>query len=347
MKKIKNILSLFDGMSCGQIALNRLGIKYDKYFASEVDKNSMKVTEHNYPDTIFIGDIRNISYKNGILYTSNGDYKIDIDLMIGGSPCQNLSLTGKQEGLLSNDLETYLTLKKEGFEFKGQSYLFWEYLRLLNEIDPTYFLLENVKMSKKWREVITENIGVEEIEINSEKVSSQHRRRLYWTNIPNIEQPIDKNITIDDVAEVSEGIKVKFDDNGIFKHVAKNGKNIIIENNIEPPFTIYEARTEEGKRERRRLRKLLGRDTTPRGKEHKEYRINKKNKFNCLLATKSELDYIVDKEYNYRYLTITEMEKMQTVPVGYTKIVNERQARKMLGNGWTIDVIAHIFSFMK
>jgi site-specific DNA-cytosine methylase len=124
-------------------------------------------------------------------------------------------------------------------------------------------------------------------------------------------------------------------------------KKFILEEKYKAPYTIYETRTEEGKRARRELRKLLGRDTTPRGINHKEYRINEKNKCNCLVTVRSELDCVVDKEYNYRFLTITEMERLQNVPDGYTNYVSENQRRKMLGNGWTVDVIAHIFSYLK
>ena len=338
------IISFFDGMSCGQIAINKLGIKDYTYYASEVDKHAIKVTQSNYPNTIQLGDIRDIDYENGYLLTSDKKYFVgEVDLVIGGSPCTNLSIQGNREGLLEDSLETYLKLKENGAEFKGQSYLFWEYLRIINKINPKYFLLENVKMAKKWKDIISYNLKVEPIEINSCLLSSQHRRRLYWTNIKDIEQPEDKNITIADVAETSVGEKVNFE-NGIFKTKAKNGKNIIIEEGIKPPFTIYEARTEQGKQERRRLRNLLGRDTTPRGSKYKEYRVNKIDKFNCLLATPSALDLIVDREFNLREVTLSEQEKMQTVPVGYTNVegVSKNQRRKMLGNGWTVDVIVYI-----
>lgn len=344
-----NVLSLFDGMSCGQIALQRAGISYDKYFASEIDKYAIKVTQHNYPNTIQLRNITEIDYQDGYIITKNNKLFVGkIDLLIGGSPCTNLSVQGKQEGLLEDNLQTYLELKEKNFKFKGQSYLFWEYLRLLNKIQPSFFLLENVKMQKKWKDIISSNLNVEPIEINSALLSSQHRRRLYWTNIQNITQPEDKNISIKDVAEISPGEKVSFE-NGVFITQAKNGKNIVIEEGRTPPFAIYEARTEEGKKERRRLRKLLGRDTTPRGIKHKEYRVNKLNKFNCLLATPSALDLIVDKDYNLRKVTATEQEKMQTVPVGYTQVegVSYSQRRKMLGNGWTVDVIAHILKHIK
>jgi DNA (cytosine-5)-methyltransferase 3A len=191
-----NVLSLFDGMSCGQIALNRIGIIPNTYYASEIDNKSIKVTTKNYPNTIQLGDVRNITIN---------DIKTNIDLLIGGSPCQSFSFAGKRKGMITNDeieilnLEQYLKLKDEGFEFDGQSYLFWEYIRIYNLIKPKYFLLENVIMSKKWETIITNSIGVNPIRINSNLVSAQNRDRLYWTNIPNVTIPKDKKITLGDI----------------------------------------------------------------------------------------------------------------------------------------------------
>lgn len=172
-----NVLSLFDGISCGQIALEKANIKIDEYYASEIDNNAIKVTQHNYPDTIQIGDVTKIKYKDNKLYTEKGIYESKIDLLIGGSPCQGFSNAGRM-----------LNFKDE------RSMLFFEYVRLLNEVKPKYFLLENVKMKKEWQDIITRYLGVEPIEINSSLVSGQNRVRLYWTNIPNIKQPQDKKI---------------------------------------------------------------------------------------------------------------------------------------------------------
>jgi DNA (cytosine-5)-methyltransferase 3A len=173
-----NVLSLFDGMSCGQIALNRLGIKYDKYFACEIDKYAMMVTQHNFPDTIQLGDVQFVTKE------TFGNYRID--LVMGGSPCQGFSFAGKQ---LNFD--------------DPRSALFFEFVRLVRELKPKYFLLENVKMKKQYQDVITEYMGVEPIEINSALVSAQNRRRLYWTNIPNVGQPEDKGIVLKDIIETS------------------------------------------------------------------------------------------------------------------------------------------------
>jgi DNA (cytosine-5)-methyltransferase 3A len=305
-----NVLSLFDGISCGQLALNRANIKYDKYFASEIDKHSIKVTQNHFPNTIQLGDVEELK----------GSSLPKIDLLIGGSPCQSFSVAG------------------DGSGFDGKSKLFFEFVRVLKEVNPKYFLLENVKMKKEWQDIISENLGVEPIEINSNLVSAQHRRRLYWTNIPEIVQPQNKNIKLADILEKNiEGDK-KYGD---FK--SNNGKTIRIENN-NFPYTFYEARTKEGKEERKRIRILTGRDTTPRSAKYKIYLPLRTEKSNCILATPSQLDYIVDLNGTYRKLTINEIEALQTVPINYTESVSENQRRKMLGNGWTVDVVAHIFS---
>jgi len=174
-----NILSLFDGMSCGQIALNRADIKYENYFASEIDKHAIKATQHNYPNTKQLGDVTKIKTEN----------LPKIDLLIGGSPCQGFSFAGKQ---LNFD--------------DPRSKLFFEYARLLKEAKPNHFLLENVLMKQEWQDIISKELGVEPIKINSSLLSAQNRNRLYWTNIPGIEQPIDLNINLIDILESDDFI---------------------------------------------------------------------------------------------------------------------------------------------
>ena len=158
------VLSLFDGMSCGQIALKKAGIPVTKYFASEIDKHAIKVTQENFPDTIQLGSVTDVTT----------DQVGEIDLLIGGSPCQGFSFAGKN---LNFD--------------DPRSKLFFEYVRLLKELKPKYFLMENVRMSKKSQDIISEHLGVEPIVINSNLVSAQNRHRLYWTNIP-FDMPTDK-----------------------------------------------------------------------------------------------------------------------------------------------------------
>jgi DNA-cytosine methyltransferase len=209
MENIKNVLSLFDGCSGGQQALDRLNIKVDNYFASEIDKPAMKVTMANYPNTIQLGSVVDIDCST----------LPKIDLLLGGSPCQSFSFAGKRKGMSTKSeieiltLEHYLQLKSECYEFEGQSYLFWEYMRILNEVKPTYFLLENVEMGHKWEMILSKAIGVNGIHINSSLVSAQNRKRIYWTNIGMvrgglfgdfesiIQQPKDKGILLKDVLE--------------------------------------------------------------------------------------------------------------------------------------------------
>ena len=176
-----NVLSLFDGISCGQIALERADIKYDKYYASEIDKYAIQVTKKNYPDTIHIGDVNDIDFN---------EYIGKVDLLIGGSPCKGFSKVGK--GLNFDDPE---------------SKLFFKFVEALEIIKPKYFLLENVRMKKEWVNIISQYLKVEHIHINSNLVSAQNRNRLYWTNIPNIQQPIDKQIKLQDILE--EGIAIR------------------------------------------------------------------------------------------------------------------------------------------
>lgn len=336
-----NVLSLFDGMSCGQIALDKLGIEVDNYFASEIDKYAMQVTKHNYPNTKHIGDVTKVK----------GADLPNIDLLIGGSPCQGFSFAGKQ---LNFD--------------DPRSKLFFEFVRLLKETNPKYFLLENVRMKKSSQDIISSYLGREPIEINSNLVSAQSRRRLYWTNIPNIDQPKDKGVLLQDII-VDGGIDCRMTTkdkayaltasyNGavVWNSIEKkqrtmileavNGKKVHIDLFKEAPYSFYETRTEAGKEARRRIRLETGRDSTPRSKEFKMYLPLKDQKANCLVTIESPLDFIVDKTWKYRKLYPIEMERLQTVPDGYTSIVSDTQARKMIGNGWTVDVIAHIFNQM-
>jgi len=272
-----NILGLFDGMSCGQIALNRVGIKYDKYFASEVDKHAIKVTQHNYPETIQLGDVTQIK----------GSNLPKIDLLIGGSPCQGFSFAGKR---LNFD--------------DPRSKLFFEFVRLKEELKPKYFLLENVKMKKEHEQVITEHMGVEPIRINSKLVSAQHRERLYWTNIPGIEQPEDNGILVKDIIDYSGEHKT------------------LPQKTIEAQLYYAKNYKATGKAPTltRELAHGWGKNITPK----------------CYVEIKA----ITGED---RLFSPLECERLQTVPDNYSAIVSNTQRFNMLGNGWTVDVIAHIF----
>lgn len=278
-----NVLSLFDGMSCGQIALDKLGYKFDginnKYFASEIKKHAIQCTLDNYPSTIQIGDVTQL-FKNCLP---------KIDLLIGGSPCQDIS---------------HLRPGSKGI-YDEKSKLFFEYLRLLKELNPTYFLLENVNGKKESIDLITELLGVSPIKINSSLVSFQNRIRLYWTNIPEITQLEDKNINFQDYKETDcneykankTPSRIKMWGNGL------NGKC---------PNVTY------------------------------------RTKINCLTCKQDRWNNagLIEQDDFCRYLTVKECEYAQTVPVGYTKCLSKNQAYDLLGDGWTVDVIAHILSFM-
>ena len=313
-----NVLSLFDGMSCGQIALNRLGIKYENYFASEIDKHAISVTKSNYPNTIHLGDVTKVSAKD----------LPKIDLLIGGSPCQGFSFAGKQLN----------------FE-DPRSKLFFEYVRILKECQPKYFLLENVKMKKEYQDVISEQLGVKPIEINSELVSAQSRVRLFWTNIPCHELPINKGILLKDIIEIGEPVKDKsqtilatlYKENA--KSVIKRNKaGLLVKMSSENPRIKELSITDRGIRPHRNDKRKSGISEigTIHYPDTKSYTI-----------TASHAPKILTEIIGWRKLSPLECERLQTVPDGYTKTASDTQRYKMLGNGWTVDVIAHIFSSLK
>ena len=453
-----NVLSLFDGMSCGQIALNKLGIDYDKYFACEIDKYAMQVTQHNFPDTVQLGDVKFVTKE------TFGNHKID--LVVGGSPCQGFSFAGK---MLNFD--------------DPRSKLFFEYVRLVKELKPKYFLLENVKMKQESQDIISKYMGVEPIEINSSLVSAQTRKRLYWTNIPNIGQPEDRGIVLKDIIEsgMAGEAPVKHTDRNrrhlkdvddkalctsatMYKGAGNNGMTLIqVDDKLRHPEATKKGYAEAGENE--------GLDLTfPKSKTRRGRAM--KDKSNCLTAASHEMGVVIDpskpnqinpskdaggkqphmqdrvfhedgkshaltasfanrtnvgefeeedkelrpativgrrlnergvredynkdvpitqclqvkhnsdksgtlttvdkdnvlsdnepgrypdayndKKLSWRKLTPLECERLQTVPDGYTLVmedgkqkVSNSQRYKMLGNGWTIDVITHIMKNME
>lgn len=203
------VFSAFDGMACARLALDLAGVRVAKYYASEVEKWPIKVALDNWPNIIELGDIRNVELPEAV------------DIFAGGSPCQSFSFAGKRAGMAAQDgderlevtsLEQYLELKREGFEFVGQSYLFWEYVRLLRDaqrLNPNVlFLLENTRMEKKWRDVITRTLGVEPVLLNSALVSAQNRERYYWANWP-LPTPKDRGLLLKDIIGVGEVDRAK------------------------------------------------------------------------------------------------------------------------------------------
>jgi len=334
-----NILSLFDGMSCGQLALQRAGIKVDNYYASEIDKYAIQVTQTNFPNTMQIGDVQGLIVEDGWIFhnqnndpiNNGGSFKNNIDLLIGGSPCQGFSFAGKQLN----------------FE-DPRSKLFFEYVRILKEVKPKYFLLENVRMKKESQDIISEYLGVQPVIINSNLLSAQNRHRLYWVGKWNgekyeqvhIDQPEDKGILLKDILEqgVVDRDKSHCLDANYFK-----GTNIeqYIKKGIRQ-IAFTERRSEEGKRIRKEFMKKFGRDFSPR--RAKEMVARDDGKMNCLTATFSIKEHtLIDEKLFYRKLTPIECERLQTVKDNYTNHVSNSQRYKMLGNGWTIDVISHIF----
>jgi DNA-cytosine methyltransferase len=314
MPRFSSVLSLFDGLSCGQIALNRVGIEYDNYFASEIDKHAIKVTQNNYPKTIQLGDVTKVK----------GSDLPKIDLLIGGSPCQGFSFAGK------------------GLNFEDpRSKLFFEFVRLKNETQPKYFLLENVVMKKEHEKVISEYLGVEPILINSELVSAQSRERLYWTNIPITKMPIDKGILLKDIIEIGEPIKDKSQTilATLYKENAKsmikqNKAGLLVKMSSENPRIKELSITDRGIRPHRNDKRKSGISEigTIHYPDTKSYTI-----------TANHAPKVLTEIIGWRKLSPIECERLQTVPDNYTDCVSDTQRYKMLGNGWTVDVIAHIF----
>lgn len=279
-----NVLSLFDGMSCAMIALERAGIEVDNYYASEIDKYAIQVSKNNYPDIQHIGDVTQINAKD----------LPRIDLLVGGSPCQGFSFAGKQLNFSDS-----------------RSKLFFEYTRILNEIreinPDVQFLLENVKMKKEYQDVISLYTGVQPIFINSNLVSAQNRQRLYWTNIPGIDQPEDKGICWGAIREYGVADKFYYSENGlawIGRHSARKNKKLAIWNDNEKCQMIEAS-------------------------HFKNY--------------SSQRFFGINDEQGLRYITPVECERAQTIPDNYTFCVSNTQRYKMLGNGWNVDTIVHIF----
>lgn len=420
------VLSLFDGISCGQLALNRAGIPYDIYFASEVDPYAIAVTQHHFPKTRQLGDVSRVE-----------SCKLpEIDLLMGGSPCQNFSTAGTMSGMTTTTsieiltLEQYLDVKESGFVFQGQSYLFWEFVRLLVEVKPKYFLLENVKMAGKWEQILTNTLrkhaGMPDtwgpILINSSLVSAQNRERYYWTNIPNVTQPEDQGIVLKDVLDATLPASIPKNNRYAPRDVRSdyidpfNQKNIAGEKstslrtnssngnmwvkgciqvgqatNINGYDCLKRVYSPEGKaptltscnggnREPKvsldmRAASIVGRKLNESGlrddsstniplQQYLEVGTNPTKsrcvttvEKDCLISSLPEGRYAdpygtLKDELYWRRLTPVECERLQTVPDNYTlvpwknRMMSNSRRYKMLGNGWTVDVIAHIFSFI-
>lgn len=387
MKKIENVLSLFDGMSCGQLALDAAGIEYDNYYAAEIDKYAVQVAKKNYPNTIHLGDVTKID-------VSELPY---IGMLIGGSPCQGFSFAGKQLN----------------FE-DPRSALFFDYVKILKAIrkynPDVLFLLENVKMKKEYQDIISDFLGVQPIEINSNLVSAQNRKRLYWTNIQGIKQPKDKGVLLKHIihetldrtlsekeieymlkgsekwqqagncrfdrytqygekkantitANFHKGVPYNVFFHELEKYVVPFDKTLqILDKEVQKGKVGYFRKDSQANRVyfihdkavtltgeagggAAKMGQYLFGVITPDRVEKRQngQRFSEGRKFYTLTAQDKHGILI---EGYIRKLTPIECERLQTVPDNYTAGVSDSQRYKMLGNGWTRDVISHIFSFI-
>lgn len=316
MKDQTIILDLFAGYGGAELSFKYAGIKVDKSYISEVNPSAIKVLQKHYPDAIFVGDVRKLRAIDFI----------HVKYILGGSPCQFFSFAGRRKGMVTTTneeiytLERYLELKEEGFEFQGQSYLFWEFVRLYVEITKLQrkfglpeakFLLENVDMEQKWQDVISKALGVKPFVFDAAMVSAQSRVRLFWTNFfKKFELPKDKNIKIGDIIRG-----------------AVNGSGF-------------------------RGRKVNGVYTYPQT-------IREDNKSNCLVTTLGSVvkstgrmygtGFYVTKNGTTKQLTVEQAEVLQGLEKGYTNVkgVSKTARIKMIGNGWSIPVTGHIMKQLK
>jgi DNA-cytosine methyltransferase len=375
-----NVLSLFDGSSCGQLALQRAGIHVDNYYASEIDKYAIKVTQANFPNTIQLGDVTQVNPSErgmGVDYAL--DYDPPIDLLMGGSPCQGFSFAGHQ---LNFD--------------DPRSKLFFDFIRIRDECKPKYVLLENVRMAKKSQDVISEYMGFEPQALNSSKVSAQNRYRLYWfgkrvgnsyEQIP-IPPMIDKGITMQDILEdgyatdemTSNGkshcLTARYNGAVWWNSIERKQRTMVLKDNptmskdglirvgtadLKGHDSIKRVYAQEGKAPtlttmqggHREPKVAVGRIVNRRLDEHgtrkddqlelpytRQIEVRKDEKSNCLTTVQKD-NVLVSKDM-WRKLTPLECERLQTLPDNYTNHVSNSQRYKMIGNGWTVDVIAHI-----
>ena len=352
-----NVVSFFDGMSCGQLALQKTGIEVTNYFACEIDKYAMKVAKHNFPNTIELGDVTKVFAKD----------LPKIDLFFGGSPCQGFSFAGKQLN----------------FE-DPRSKIFFEFVRMLNEIRETnpdvLFLLENVKMKKEYENIISEHLGVEPVFINSALVSAQNRKRLYWTNIPGLTQPKDKGITWGDVRERGVNAQSYYYTEKAMQWLGrvsqKKNKQLTVHSDSDKMQMLEASHCKKYSNQRFFGIVDLPEDSQTVGAMRGRYLIDGKRQDGNQLTkglTKQYIEFRYDgktnalttvgkdnvivpftlpnripaDEFFFRYITPLECERLQTVPDNYTNVVSDTQRYRMLGNGWTVDIISHIFSFIK
>lgn len=304
-------LSLFDGISCGMLSLKRAGIYVDKYYASEINQKSIMIANSNYSDIIHLGDVA--SWKT---------WDIDwgsVDLLIGGSPCQGFSNNGK----------------KLNFE-DPRSKLFFVYVDILNKIresNPNVkFLLENVKMKKEWVMTISEHLGVDAVEINSKLLSAQHRVRMYWFNW-DADYPVDKGIVLTDILDEVDTSDYIMDGGLLFdSRIPESGRKLI--SNVNGEIRIRQA-TKQGYivvQDGDGINLSFPTSKTRRGRVIKQASPTLDCSCNVCVLHNGAI----------RYLTVNELERLQTLPVGYTRLVGAVVAKKAIGDGWNVDTVVHL-----
>jgi len=334
-----NVLSLFDGISCGQIALNRAGIRVDKYFASEIDKNAIRVTQHNFPNTSHIGDVLDV----------RGTDLPQIDLLMGGSPCQGFSFSANKAQTNSkedSEAEKLPPLPPRLNLDDPRSKLFFEFVRLLKETKPKYFLFENVKMKREFQDIISDQLGVEPQKIDSKNFSVQSRQRLYWTNIPFDKEGIDtdrEGILLRDIMDPYYGEETMADEE-VLKKLIPLLKSSMYE-------FRYGKLDDKGKDNSFKWRRdTQGRILVMRPDKLKIQRIGRigEGRHKSEIITVSSHPHVFDGK-DIRKVNPLEAERLQTVPDNYTKVegITSGMRYKMTGNGWTVDVVSHIFEGLK
>lgn len=299
-----NVLSLFDGISCGQVALNNAGVKVNNYFASEIDKHAIKVTQSNYPNTKQIGDVAKVKAND----------LPNIDLLMGGSPCQGFSFSGKQLN----------------FE-DPRSKLFFEFVRLIKEVKPKYWLLENVVMKQEYQDVISQHLGVEPVKLNSALTSAQNRVRLYWANFE-ITEPTDQGIKLEDILEDTEMI----------------GPSAIRGRRLNKATILGRRLDERGKRQ--------DYDKSVPITQCLEVRATNRDKSNCLttvakdtVLTTMEVGRHPDafnRKLPFRNYPKIERCRLMNLPDNYCDEISDNQTVKATGNGWEVGMVTHIFNQM-
>lgn len=320
MSKGINVLSLCDGMSCGSMVFEKLGIKVNSYYASEIKPIAIQATKTNFPNVIQIGDVNNVSYDGKVLHTDNGDFDVSFDIVMFGSPCQSFS-------------RAMNATMRVGLDDNIRSGIFKECYRVLKEVNPKYFLMENVVMKGEDESYISSLMGVNPIRINSSVITGQMRDRLYWTNVPQIGSITPKDVTVNDILtdgyypyEKSRCL-MKNDSHGYY-----NGCGFTrVKRFYRWYYKAFSTLVFNSKEDFEKCRDAF----------HNLIRNGEK------VSAKMFDDYEGHDFDNFRYLWKEERARLQTVPEKYVACLSEQDAADLIGDGWTVDVIAHLLSGLK